>query len=200
MFFSQEVNIYLRAEDSEFAVINIKAHDKRIDKKVIADIMNSIVVKNNKNDFCDKNKCEKNLIEIHESLKKNVSLEFNKDKYVLQYNEGLPGTNAFFVTKTYNETDNSDDNAYKKYTGINVKVVYNKDPNYLTNLPNQEEVKINNKKILRVNEKEIIDEEHTNYIGSYIYREDNIIVIISINSRLDNVEEVAKDFLNINIK
>lgn len=197
MFFGQEVNIYVRAENQDFAIINMKSYEKRIDKKTISKIVNSIIVDKNKKEFCNKEKCEKEFSDLHESLNGKFVLNVDKNKYVYEYSEGISGTYASYVTKEYAEEDN-EDKAIKKLTRIDVRLSYNED-GYLKYLPEQEEVKINGKDILKSYEEKDLEDTKM-YKGTYIYKTKNdILIIITIDSRLNNVDKIAKDFLKFNV-
>lgn len=198
MIFLQEVKIYTRVSDMDFAVINFKTIEKRIDKEMLSKIINSVQIKNKSINFCNKNKCEAKLNKLHESLNHNFSLKIDKNKYVFDYNQGLSGTNATYITKEYAESGNNEDDAIAKLTTINIRLVYSKD-SYLYNSDNLEEIKIGGKTVLKEYEENDIG-GITQYKGTYIYeKDDNVSVIISIDSRLDNVEKVAKDFLNFEL-
>ena len=144
------------------------------------------------------NKCEVKLKKFHNSLTDKFTLNINKDKYVLEYNEGISGLNAYFITKEYDKAIDKED-GIKKLTSIDIKLIYN-NPTYIDNLPYQEEVEIDGKKVIK-SYKENNIEGITQYKGTYVYSPDNkLLVIIDIDSRVDNVEEVLKDFIKFTIK
>lgn len=200
MFFSQEVKIYIKASNYEYALIKIKGNQKRIDKETISTIINSIVVKNKRLDFCNKTKCNIKLKNLHNSLNNEISLNINNKKYVINYNEGIGGTAASFVTKEYANAGGEEENSYKKLTNINLKILYNIDENYLNFIENGEEVNINGKKFIRIKEEKNLENNVTQYKGTYVLKKDNVAVILYIDSRLNNIDKVAKDFLQFEIK
>ena len=198
MMFGQEVRIYIRALENEFALINLDTHETRYDKETLSDIINSITVKKGNNKLCDKNKCEVELNRFHETLNNKFTLDINKDKYVFEYNEGISGLNAYYITKEYAEVADQESEGVKKLTSIELKIIYN-NPKYTENLPYQEEIEVDGKKLLASVEKNDLDDV-IQYKGTYIYTTDNnVSVIITIDSRLDNLNEVLKDFIKFEI-
>lgn len=198
MMFGQEVRIYIKAKENEFALVNIYTNESRIDKETISEIINSITIKSANDNLCKNNKCEVKLKKFHNSLNDKFTLNINKDKYVLEYNEGISGLNAYFITKEYDKAIDKED-GIKKLTSIDIKLIYN-NPTYIDNLPYQEEVEIDGKKVIK-SYKENNIEGITQYKGTYVYSPDNkLLVIIDIDSRVDNVEEVLKDFIKFTIK
>ena len=200
MYFNQEIRIYIKANDyDEYVLLKITTFDKRIDLDMISKIINSIVINKKEIKFCDDYKCEANLNIIHDSLNNTFNLKLPKDKYVLENNYGLNIFNASFITKEYQKVQADEENGIKKYTKIDLRFVYN-DDSYLDTLPYQEEIEIEGKKILKSYYKNNVY-DNIEYNGTYIYQTDNkVLVIIDIDSRVDNVEEVLKDFIKFTIK
>lgn len=199
MMFGQEIRIYLKTnKDKECILFNINVYEKRISKETISKIINSITIKKDIFDFCNKNKCIIDFNKFHDSLNNNFSISVDKNKYIFEYNEGLSGVKASFITKEYYDVID-DENSINKFTRISLKLLYNDDI-YLSTLPYQEEVEIDGKKIIKSYVENDLD-GIKQYKGIYVYNtEDNFLLIIEIDSRLDNVEEVINDFIKFKFK
>lgn len=196
--FNQEVRIYIKANnDKEYALIQLIANEKRIEEETISKIINSITINKNQITFCKNGVCEANLNVLHNTLKNIVTINVNKNKYVHQNDLGLSMYNANFVNKAYfNESD--EDKAIKKLTKIDIKFLYGND--YKENIKNMNEIKVNGKKVYATSNVLNVDEMNI-YEGTYIYEiSNNLFLRIGINSRLNNLEEVIKDFLNFELK
>lgn len=198
MMFGQETRIYLKSSDkNEYIIVNIMAYEKRISKDTLSKIINSITVKKDTLEMCSKNKCQINFNKFHKDLNNNFSLSIDKNKYILDYNEGLSGIKASFVTKEYYDKI-EEENSINSLTRITLKTIYD-DESYLDSLPYQEEVEIAGKKIVKSyieNDLEGI----TQYKGIYVYDTNNkVFVVIEIDSRVDNVEKVINDFIKFKI-
>lgn len=200
MHFTQEIRIYIKINNNnnEYVLIQLKAYDKRVDLEMISKIINSISINKNMIEFCDNKKCEADLSIIHEDLKNKFNLELDDNKYVLESNNGINIFNANFITKAYQEVITDEENAPKKLTRISLRLSYNNE-SLISNIPNQEEIEVDGKKVLCSYEEEDL-EGITKYKGTYIYKADNnLLVVITIDSRLNNVEEVLKDFIKFEI-
>lgn len=196
--FNQEVRIYVKAEDTnEYALIILNTREKRLDEEVISKIINSITINDKEIQFCNGSKCEANLAKLHNKLKENVKIKVNKNKYVHQNDLGLSMYNAKFVTKEFH-TEKNEDEAADKFTGIDVNILYGEEYSIL--LKDMEETKINGKKIYSKTHTRNVDELKF-YEGTYIYElSKNLYITINISSRLDNLDDVIKDFINFELK
>ena len=197
MMFDQDIRIYVKANESnQYVIINLLLTEQRIDKDLLSNIINSITIKKDTTQMCEKNKCEVDFNKFDDSLNKKITLTVNKDKYVFQYNEGISGLKSNFITKEYYEA--SEENI-DKLTTIDIEIVYNNDY-YLDNLPYQEEIEVDGIKLIgSYVEKDL--EYLKQYQGTYIYStKDKFLVIITIDSRCDNVEDVLKDFIKFKLQ
>lgn len=196
--FNQEVRIYINADNhNEYALIQMNAYEKRIDEEMISKIINSIIINKNQVEFCKNGKCEADLNVLHDTLKEKVTLNVNKGKYVHQNDLGLSMYNANFVSKDYaNENDEAE--AIKKLTRIDVKFLYGNE--YSELFKEMDEIKISGKKLYASTETRDIDDMKV-YEGTYVYKiSKDLFLMINIDSRLNNLDEVIKDFLNFELK
>ena len=196
--FNQEIRIYIKANKyKDYALIELKTNEKRIDKETISKIINSITINKNQIEFCDNSKCKANLNVLHSALNEIVTIKVDKNKYVHQNDLGLSIYNADFVTREYlNEKD--EDKAITKLTRVNVKLLYGEEHKEL--FQSMKEEKINGKKLYVTTTKREIENLNI-YEGTYIYKlSDNLFLKIGIESRLNNLDEIIKDFLNFDLK
>lgn len=195
--FNQEVRIYIKSNNDEYIQIKTYTYNKRISEDVISKIINSINIKNNQIEFCQKSNCIAELSTLSTDLNKSLILKVDKSKYVHQSNDGLNIYNANFVTKEYAKVSKKED-GIRKYTSINVKLIYNE--NYLNNIPELKKVKISGKELLKSTDFDVLDET-IRYYGTYIYKiTDKLMLVFEIDSRKDNLDEVIEDFINFELK
>lgn len=77
---------------------------------------------------------------------------------------------------------------------INLRILYNYEI-YVENLKNKEELEIAGKKLVKTVVANEIDGETINTQRFIYSTDDNYLIIISIDSKNDNVDSILKDFL-----
>lgn len=77
---------------------------------------------------------------------------------------------------------------------INLRILYNYET-YVENLQNKEELEIARKKLVKTVIANEIDGETINTQRFIYSTDDNYLIIISIDSKNDNVDSILKDFL-----